>query len=149
MMSKTILVPIDGSKNASKALDWAISLAKMAGMKLLAVNVQPSFHTVHAKALFNHEDIEQYQQQLFNEVTEPARATLQQSDAQHEVKLLIGDAKNCIVQEITDRQNSNSPVAMIVMGSRGTNPLFSGLLGSVSYAVIHSAICPVTIIPHD
>ena len=148
-MSKTILVPIDGSKNAAKALDWAVSLAKTSGMKLLVVNAQPSFQTVHAKTLFNHEDIEQYQQQLFNEVMEPVQAKLQQAGVDYEAKLLIGEPKTCIVQEVTDQQNSNSPVDMVVMGSRGSNPLFSGLLGSVSYAVIHSAVCPVTIIPHD
>ncbi|MGH8842398.1 MAG: universal stress protein [Advenella sp.] len=77
------------------------------------------------------------------------RSTLQQSDVQHEVTLMIGEAKNSIVREITGMQNSNRPVEMIVMGLRGTNPLFSGLFGSVSYAVIHSAMCPVTIIADD
>ncbi|PJX22959.1 hypothetical protein CAP48_12885 [Advenella sp. S44] len=148
-MSKTILVPIDGSKNAAKALEWATSLAKTAAMKLLVVNVQPSFQTIHAKTLFKHEDIEQYQQQLFNEVMEPVNARLQQAGVDYETKLLIGDPKTCIVQEVNDQQNSNWPVDMVVMGSRGSNPLFSGLLGSVSYAMIHSAVCPVTIIPQD
>ncbi len=148
-MSKTILVPIDGSKNAAKALDWATSLAKTAAMKLLVVNVQPSFQTIHAKTLFNHEDIEQYQQQLFDDVMEPVNARLQQAGVDYETKLLIGDPKSCIMQEVNDQRNSNWPVEMVVMGSRGSNPLFSGLLGSVSYAMIHSAVCPVTIIPQD
>ena len=36
---------------------------------------------------------------------------------------------------------------MIVMGSRGMNPIMGGVLGSVSYGVINSALCPVTIVP--
>ncbi len=146
-MSKTILVPVDGSENAAKALDWAISMAKMASMRILVVNAQPSFQTIHAKSLFSHDDIAEYQQQLFTKVMESVQPALQQSGVAYAVKLLIGDPKNCIVGEVAEHQGSDAPIEMIVMGSRGTNPFFSGLLGSVSYGVIHSATCPVTIIP--
>ncbi|NLY35419.1 MAG: universal stress protein [Alcaligenaceae bacterium] len=148
-MAKTILVPFDGSSNANKALDWAISLAKVSGFKILLLNVQPSFRTVHAKTFFNKSDLEEYQQQLFKEATEGVEDKLKTSGIPYNLKLDIGDPKERIVEEVRNSAKGEDRIELIVMGSRGTNPVFSGVLGSVSYAIINAGVCPVTIIPQE
>ena len=48
-MKQDILVPYDGSANASKALRVAIDMAKMFNEKIVLLNVQPSYETPHTK----------------------------------------------------------------------------------------------------
>lgn len=140
-MKKDILVPFDGSKNAAEALRLAISMAKLLQEKIIVLNVQPSFHLIHTKLFFEESMIRDYQKQLFHETTVTAKTMLEDSGIEFELKLKIGDIKEQICQE------AMNGIRMIIMGSRGMNPLLGGLLGSVSYGVLNSAPCPVTIVP--
>ncbi|TWH46902.1 universal stress protein [Sporomusa sp. KB1] len=154
-MKKDILVPFDGSKNAIEALHWAVTIAKALQEKIIVLNVQSSFHTVHTKIFFNENTIRDYQQQLFQEIIVSAKKILEDSGVAYELKLRIGDAKDQICQEAgiddTVEAGSCSPngVRMIIMGSRGMNPMLGGVLGSVSYGVVNVAQCPVTIVPYS
>lgn len=154
-MKKDILVPFDGSKNAIEALQWAVTIAKALQEKIIVLNVQSSFHTVHTKIFFNENTIREYQQQLFQEIIVSAKKILEDSGVAYELKLRIGDAKDQICQEAgfddTIEAGSCSPngVRMIIMGSRGMNPMLGGVLGSVSYGVVNVAQCPVTIVPYS
>ena len=148
-MSFTYLVPYDASDNAKHALEWALSHGKLSGAHIRVVNIQPSFRTIHSKALFSKSDIEEYQQQLFGECTEGVKALLDASGLQTSIEMGIGDPKEVIVDLVKKSRETDDPIDLIVMGSRGTNPMFSGVLGSVSYAIINSGICPVTIIPQS
>lgn len=146
-MARTILVPYDSSDNAKKALTWAIEFAKLTGLRLQVMNIQPSFKTVHAKTFFNKSDVEEYQTQLFKEATEGVEEQFVGTGVQYELCMGAGDPKECLIDHVQQSKTSENPVELIVMGSRGTNPFFGGVLGSVSYAMINAGICPVTIIP--
>lgn len=151
-MRRGLLVPFDGSENATEALRVAIGLAKSLGEKLIVLNVQLNFRTIHTKMFFNEKTIQEYQQQLFQEAVEPVKTMLQDSGVEYEVKLRIGDAKEQIVLEAggeTAHQPgcSDTGVKMIIMGSRGMSPILGSVLGSVSHAVVNMASCPVTIVP--
>lgn len=154
-MKKDILVPFDGSKNAIEALHWAVTIAKALQEKIIVLNVQSSFHTVHTKIFFNENTIRDYQQQLFQEIIVSAKKILEDSGVAYELKLRIGDAKEQICQEagIDDTIEAggcaSNGVRMIIMGSRGMNPMLGGVLGSVSYGVVNVAQCPVTIVPYS
>lgn len=151
-MKKDILVPFDGSENAIEALKLALSIAKLLQEKIIVLNVQSSFHTVHTRLFFTENTIRDYQNQLFHETMVSAKTILENSGVEYELKLRIGDAKEQICQEAmagNDIQAGCATVGVriIIMGSRGMNPMLGGLLGSVSYGVVHSALCPVTIVP--
>lgn len=150
-MKTAILVPFDGSKNAVGALQFAINLAKSLQEKVVVLNVQPSFRTVHTKMFFDETAVREYQEQLFEEMVSPAKKLLQDAGVEYEFKLRTGDPKEQICKEVIADNNAqtgcSTSVRMIVMGSRGMNPMLSGVLGSVSYGVINSAVCPVTIVP--
>ncbi|MDF2572261.1 MAG: Universal stress protein family protein [Sporomusa sp.] len=151
-MKKDILVPFDGSKNAIEALQLAVTFAKLLQEKLIILNIQPSFHTVHTKLFFKESTIRDYQEQLFEETVVPAKQILDAAGIDYELKLRVGDAKEQICQEAIDENNDQpgcaiTGVRMIIMGSRGMNPVLGGVLGSVSYGVVNAAPCPVTIVP--
>lgn len=148
-MAHTYLVPYDASDNAKKALLWAVDAAKLSGARIRLMNIQPSFKTVHAKTLFNKSDIEEYQNQLFGECTEGVEAILKSSGVDYSVELGVGDPKEVLVDTVKASRETANPIDLIIMGSRGTNPFFGGVLGSVSYAMINSGVCPVTIIPQE
>ncbi len=141
-MKKGLLVPFDGSTNATEALHLAVTLAKALGEKVIVLNVQPSFRTVHTKLFFQESELQEYQQKLFHETVEAAETILQRSDVNYECKLRIGDPRQQIIAEA-----KNTLVRMIVMGSRGMNPIVGGVLGSVSYGIVNAAVCPTTIVP--
>lgn len=150
-MKNTILVPFDGSKNAVGALQFAINLAKSLQEKIIVLNVQPNFKTVHTKMFFDETAVREYQEQLFGETISSAKELLADAGIEYELKLRTGDPKEQICKEvIADNQAQTgcaTGVRMVIMGSRGMNPMLSGVLGSVSYGVINSAACPVTIVP--
>lgn len=154
-MKKNLLVPFDGSKNAIEALQLAITWSKVMQEKLILLNVQHSFRTVHTKMFFSDHAIHEYQEQLFTEAVAPAKKILEESGVEYEIKLRIGDAKEQICLEATldqpyePGQCLTEGVRMIIMGSRGMNPVLGGLLGSVSYGVVNAAPCMVTIVPYS
>lgn len=153
-MKKNILVPFDGSKNATEALHLAINMAKLMQEKVVVLNIQPSFHSIHTKMFFSETAVHEYQEQLFRETVSAAVEILRNAGVEYELKLRIGDAKEQICLEA----NGDNPaqdgcsltgIRLIVMGSRGMNPVLGGVLGSVSYGVVNAAPCPVTIVPYS
>jgi len=154
-MKKNLLVPFDGSRNAIEALQLAIIWSKTLQEKIILLNVQHSFRTVHTKMFFSDHAIHEYQEQLFTEAVSPAKKLLEESGVDYEIKLRIGDAKEQICLESTldqpyePGQCLTEGVRMIIMGSRGMNPVLGGLLGSVSYGVVNAAPCIVTIVPYS
>lgn len=141
-MKSKILVPIDGSVHSLKAVDFAIYAAQAFGDEIILLNVQPSFNTSNIHRFFNEKNIKEYQEQLANEALDEAIKKVQASGSQYEVKVRAGVPKEEIRQEA--EQNN---VRLIVMGSRGLGPITKAFLGSVSYAIVHDAPCPITIIP--
>jgi nucleotide-binding universal stress UspA family protein len=142
-MKKNILMPFDGSTNATDALKEAITIAKALGEKIVLLNVQPTFETVHTKIFFTPKDVEQYQEQLCRETVAPALEILKQSEVPFEVRLRAGNPKDVIVEEA-----GKCGVRMIVMGSRGLNVVAGLFLGSTSYGVLQEAPCPVVVVPY-
>jgi len=125
-----ILVPVDGSENAEKALQIAVLLAKKTDAKMTLLYVQES-------GLFK----------LRPKVTKEvgarilANATDQVEGIEPEKKLESGDPAKTIIQT-ADKDDYD----IIVMGSRGLGAIGRFLLGSVSDHVIHHANRSVLIV---
>lgn len=148
MISK-VLVAIDGSKHSLEALRWAIKMLSGSDKaEIVVVNAQPSFQTIHSKRMFSQKDIQEYQELLFEECISEGKVILDEHGIPYTLELLVGDPKRCIIDRIRSSQETDSPIEMVVMGSRGLGPIRAAL-GGVSYGVIQAGICPVTIIPHQ
>ena len=153
-MKQDILVPFDGSANATEALRVAIDMAIAFNEKIVLLNVQPSFETPHTKEFFTREQIRDYGVQMADEAIKPGEDILKQSGVEFITKMRVGDPREQICQEagadsVEGAVCKDRGMRLIVMGSRGLNALVGSVLGSVSMGVLHNTPCPVTIVPYS
>ena len=136
-----MLVPVDGSEQASEAAKWAVKWAGEAGgtVTLLHVHVMPGAE-VMAMAHLPREKIEEIEDKHAGPSFQQVREAVG-DEAIADTLIAIGDAGEEIVGIARSKGFDH-----IVMGSRGLSPLKELLLGSVSEHVIRKAPCPVTII---
>jgi nucleotide-binding universal stress UspA family protein len=62
-------------------------------------------------------------------------------EVDHELELIAGRPAE-VIAKVAETRDADE----IIVGTRGFGPL-RGLLGSVAHALLHLAICPVTVIP--
>ena len=153
-MKQDILVPFDGSANATEALRMAIDMAKAFNEKIVLLNVQPSYETPHTKRYFSEKQIHDYRVQMADEALQPGEDILKQSGVAFVTKKRVGDPRELICQEARvdgaeGAECKDHGIRLIVMGSRGLNAVLGTVLGSVSMGVLHNAPCPVMIVPYS
>lgn len=143
-MLARILVPVDGSTFAKRALEFAIGLAKICGSTITIMYVVPRRVYVAAQeagfipvpALIH--DLEE----LGREVLEEAEGLVQAAGVKVVDKVLIHGLP---AEEILKRSEAEK-FDMIVIGSRGRTAAKAFFLGSVSNKISHHAKCPVLIV---
>jgi nucleotide-binding universal stress UspA family protein len=143
-MFKQILVTLDGSDTAEKALDYAIDLARKdnAGLTLLTV-VEPRDSTSRT---LPPEMFEPYPEEVkagHMAILNRSLKKVQEKAPEVEVdtKIAYGNAANLIVETCKE-----GTYDLVVMGSRGRGGIKGLLLGSVSRSVANEAPIPVLII---
>jgi nucleotide-binding universal stress UspA family protein len=141
-LDRTIVVGVDGSPDAARALEWAIDEAKRRGMKVLLV------HGVEVGAVAASpygggsvlEQLEDSGRVLLGEAMEAVKAAGLPVDCRME----IGSGAHALIE-------ASRGAELLVVGSRGHGGFVGMLLGSVSNACTHHAHCPVVVIrpePH-
>lgn len=137
-----ILVPVDGSEQATLAASWAAKCAAQFGSDLTLLHVFVLAPT-EALGLANQpkEQINEIKERLATEVFDQARSTLDETGVDINTVVVVGDPADEITG-IAKAQGYNH----IVMGSRGLSPVEELILGSVSERVIREAHCAVTIV---
>jgi nucleotide-binding universal stress UspA family protein len=150
-----ILVPVDGSTQAERALDYAIFLAKACGASLGAIHViqlpSPWLYPAYAvptPASYNnvHDEHHTYRRMIEmveangNGILAMAEANVKAAGLTVEKIMESGHPAERIVQVASDRGYD-----LIVMGSRGISGIKEVLLGSVSHHVCQHAKCSVLI----
>lgn len=140
-MNRVLVVPIDGSEYAIKALQYAMQVAGGVGAEIVLINVQPSYNTANVRRFFNTADIKGYQDEMGQEALATAVELLQETAIPFTTVIRAGVAGVEICNEAKERGAIG-----IYMGSRGLGPIRGAILGSVSYSVLHNAPCPVTIV---
>lgn len=144
-MYQSILVPVDGSTHAEKALKVAAQLASRPG-KLYLINVQQPPDDIGLLVGGSGMPVsDEVIQKLVEEREEEARRVLDKARAAAaleglEVEEVIakGRPAEAIVAEAQALK-----VEAIVMGSRGMSDLKGMVIGSVSHRVGHTAHCTV------
>jgi nucleotide-binding universal stress UspA family protein len=143
-MFHNVLIAIDGSADADRALGHAIDLVRCEHAKLTvfsAVPVPPPFAyaTPGAAALADLD------QQARAETERLMRDALERVPDDVSVTSVIKTeaAKPALLKQIVEGRHD-----LVVMGSRGRGAVRSALLGSVSHHVLHHSDVPVLIV-HD
>ncbi|MFQ3786791.1 universal stress protein [Halomonas sp. A29] len=142
-MFDSILVPVDGSEGAKKALDVACQLANQSAATLHILHIPEEL--AHETTLVwgigaiaieaSRQEREDIGKQVVDKAAEAARA---KGVTQIETVIGQGDPARTIVSEARRRS-----VEAIVMGSRGLSDLRGLVVGSVSHKVSHVAECTV------
>jgi nucleotide-binding universal stress UspA family protein len=141
---QSILVPVDGSDNSNRALEFAIEIGKRfeAEIEILHVASKPVdvFNTTPDEIEEEHFNrLVDNKQSMLKEALRYASALAPHLEVT--VKLQKGNTANKILAE-ADEGNFD----LIVMGSRGLGNIQGLLLGSISRIIINRASVPVTIV---
>lgn len=137
-----ILVPTDGSENATRAVEYALNIAKKhssVSVTLLAVAC-PRMDMIVGES-FDPVRFQQACKDAYNEDMDKAAKLFKDAGLEVEEVILTGDPGDIIVNYAIDQK-----VDKIVMGSRGMGALKSLILGSVAYKVLGKVKVPVTIV---
>lgn len=137
-LTKTIIVALDGSKHSSKALEYAIYLARQYQTELFGIYVIPLFAV----------NIKKPSSKLAKMFVDDGRKTMEAAQircARNGIafhgKVTNGNEGFAIVS-FAKKKNAS----VIVMGSRGRSGKKEFFLGSVSRYVVHKAPMPVLVI---
>lgn len=145
----SILVPIDGSDGAGRAVAYAGHLARLAGASVVLLRVHsPDLYQLSVLSeippLTDFEYLSAIEQQMNDPARDPAFA---------EARKALGEVKRVdekIVwgqpaEMICDHAKEHG-IDQIVIGSRGRSAFSALVLGSVCSQVLHHAPCPVTVV---
>jgi len=130
-----IVVGVDGSPGASRAVDWALSWAENVGapVRLIASEAVPPGLTTPSEELGTRA-----RAAISAELLRLATAA---PDARFEADAQVAHPVSALLA-------ASQEAAAVVVGTRGTGA-FQGVIGSISGAVAASAHCPTVVIPPD
>ncbi len=137
-----ILIPIDGSEPALRALTWVIDQIRGGAQhQVTLLNVQPEILTGHARAYFSKTDLDAFMNEEAAKALAAGEKLLKDAGIPFESSYDRGHAPEVIA---TRAKEGNFD--QIVMGTRGLNRITGLLLGSAATGVLHLVDIPVTLI---
>ena len=139
MPTANILVPIDGSPNALRALKHAAERYRDSPYAhLLLLNVQPP---LPASRHVPKSMIKDHHKRMSEEALAPARALAERLGMTFDCYVHVGDPAE-VIANFARRTHCRE----IVMGTRGLGRVRGLFVGSVATKVIHLAAVPVTLV---
>lgn len=141
-MGTRIVVGLDGSDHARRALAFAIEEARRRGDAVIE-----AVHAYTIPMAATGMELGVLPPLPRTELDEAARAELDTclghlpSDVHVERVVVAGSAARALVE-------ASDGAALVVVGSRGRGGFRSLLLGSTSHQVVSHAHCPVVVVPH-
>ncbi|CAB3649198.1 hypothetical protein LMG26788_04517 [Achromobacter pulmonis] len=138
-----ILVPVDGSDNANRAVLHARQLAQGApAARVHLLNVQtPPHGRAGLSRLVTQDMIDEYYEREGRQAADAARKLLEVTGTDHTCHVEFGNPAVEIQAYARDHH-----CARIVMGTRGHGALAGMLIGSVANQVVQLAEVPVTLV---
>ena len=138
--SDRVLVPIDFSRGADKAFDYALRWARERRGQVVAIHVVPAelVYPPTGGSFDFYGLLERDARENFRKLLK--RKRLQPKDC----KLVLARGTDFAV--VIARQAKRQRATMIVMGSHGRTGLRRFLLGSVAERTLRYAMCPVVIV---
>lgn len=135
-----ILVPVDGSEPALRAVKHAARRAKGKGVEMHLLNVQPMV-PMALKGAIDSGKVKRYHQQEGARELKSAEAFLKRNKTAYKRHIAVGDAAETITAYAREKGCDE-----IVMGARGMGAVMNLLLGSTSSKVLSLSKLPVTLI---
>jgi len=136
---RTVCVGFDGGPEGWTALQRGAQIAAAAGGCLRVAMVVPPLTAIPTVAVYPPEIVEQRLKAAERELDHALRSVAKRVEPAG--RLLRGHPAEQLAEEAA------AGVDLMVVGSRGYGPLQRVLLGSVSTSLMHSAPCPVMVVP--
>ena len=138
-MFQKILVAVDRSPAAEKAVNYALDLAKLTQAQTLIVHAYPKIPDYLGEPNLS-QTIARHLERA-EELVEPIVERFKAQGLDVIPEILEGPPADAILRVASARE-----VDLIIMGARGLGSVASLLLGSVSQKVIAHANCPVLVV---
>jgi nucleotide-binding universal stress UspA family protein len=136
---QNVLVAIDGSEGAQRALDCAISLIERLGGRLTAVAVEGKL-PAYAATAGEVDEVKEEKDRFFQRVLDSAVSDARERGVELRTELVPGHAAEVISHYAKAHDHD-----LIVIGHKG-HFLGDFLLGSTADRVAHHAHCPVIVV---
>jgi nucleotide-binding universal stress UspA family protein len=138
---KKLLIPVDGSDNANRAVAHAIERAEAApGTQIVLLNVQEQLERWYSHGL-NSDASRQHLKAAGEQESAQARKLLDDAGCLYEFLITFGKPA-----EVIARVAKEQACTGIVMGTRGLGDVESVFLGSTAFKVVHLSEIPVTLV---
>lgn len=137
---KTIICPTDFSKNADKALDFAVDISKQANAELVVIN---AFDLPYSQNVMTTSLLE-----IMKETSEKGLNEIKKSLSAKGVNCTTISRMGNPIRVIKDFSDKYSD-CMVVMGTKGATGLEEVLIGSNAASTLHIVNVPVLTIPRD
>jgi nucleotide-binding universal stress UspA family protein len=140
--SRTIVVGVDGSAHAARALAWAIDEASRRDARLRVVaawHVPLGAYGLGGLVPPVGAAVDDSFREVAEGVAAVAAETARAAGAEAEVRVAQGQAADVLIDAAADAD-------LLVVGSRGHGGFAGLMLGSVSTQCAHHARCPVVIV---
>lgn len=136
-----LLIPVDGSDNADRAVAHALQLCRETpDLEIHLLNVQFPIDG-HARSFVSKEALDDYHREEGLAALANARRLLDAAGVPHTHHVTVGNVADTIVRYAQDRGFDR-----ILMGSHGRSGLLNLLMGSVASEVSRRSRVPVTLI---
>lgn len=138
-----ILVPVDGTESATRAVEYVIASRNWLkeSPQVLLLNVQWKIATGNVKLFINQQTIDDYYREQGMAALQAARAKLDAAGMAYSYHISVGVPASAIMDYAAEHQ-----VDQIVVGAGERRTLSSLLLGSVADRVLHLSELPVVLI---
>lgn len=139
-----ILVAVDGSKHAERAVKYAIKLVgelKSPANVITLITVHDDAGLRHARAYVGKEAVTDYLRDLSEKELKTARKLLDAAGVQHNMVIQTGH----VAPEIVKFAKAGR-FDLVVLGSKGRTAIADLLIGSVAQRVMASSERPVLIV---
>ncbi|MEO6959266.1 MAG: universal stress protein [Burkholderiaceae bacterium] len=139
---KAILVPVDGSDCSTRAMKFAIEVAKgHDDIVLHLLTVQAPIISGNVKRFISTEAIHSYYQEEGKKALIPAKSLLDEAGITCEGIIEVGPAARTIAEFV-----KKNHCDLVVMGTRGLGAVANLVLGSITTKVLHLVEVPVTLV---
>jgi len=140
---RTIVIGMDSSAGAQRALTWAATRSREAGAQLIAVHVltySHEFATDLSPATMNN-----WRRDLERDLAGPWTDAGRGVGSTVRTVVVEDESPAAGILATAERENAD----LVVLGTHGRGNLADRLLGPTAYTVTHRARTPVVIIPPD
>jgi nucleotide-binding universal stress UspA family protein len=137
-----VLLALDGFPNALRAADFAAKLVQQSGGELHTVHVRPTFTLIETLLSTRQHLLEYWADHDANAALAAPRQLMQNRGLAIHEHASISDAPDQAIGQLA----AELACELVVMGTRGLNPLSASIMGSVSQGVLTQANVAVALV---